>query len=145
MMPALVPLVLAATLAAADPAPQAAQVVHLTSADVTARTAGGDPLLLKAEGYKVMLSTRAAGGEAEVHATDTDVFHVLSGTAVFVTGGTVVDGKVTAPGETRGPSIRGGETRTLAAGDVLVIPAGTPHWFRSVEGKVQYFVVKVAR
>jgi mannose-6-phosphate isomerase-like protein (cupin superfamily) len=144
MMPALVPLVLAAALAA-DPAPQAAQVVHLTSADVKARTAGGDPLLLTAEGYKVMLSTRTGGGEAEVHATDTDVFYVSAGTATFVTGGTVAGAKETAPGETRGPSIQGGVTKTIAAGDVLVIPAGTPHWFKAVEGKVEYFVVKVAR
>jgi mannose-6-phosphate isomerase-like protein (cupin superfamily) len=145
MMPVLVPLVLAAALTAADPAPQAAPVVHLTAADVKARTAGGDPLLLKADGYKVMQGERTKTGEAEVHDTDTDVFYVIAGAATFVTGGTVVDGKVTAPGETRGPSIQGGETKTLAAGDVLVIPAGTPHWFKSVDGRIEYFVAKVTR
>jgi len=139
-MPLLLPVLLAATLLAADPAPA---VVHLTASEVAARTAGGDPLLLKSDRYKVMLSERLKGGEAEVHATDTDVFNILSGSAVFVTGGTVVGAKTTAPGETRGAGIEGGEVRTLAPGDVLVIPAGTPHWFKSVEGGCKYFVVKI--
>jgi len=142
MMPALAPLVIAATIAAAEPAPQ---VLHVSAPDVKARTAGGDPMLVKADGYKVMQGERVKTGEAEVHATDTDVFYVISGSALFVTGGTVVGGKETAPGETRGPSIEGGDARRLAAGDVLVIPAGTPHWFKSVEGRLEYFVVKVAR
>jgi len=137
---ALLPFLLTAALASADATPA---VIHLTASDVASRTAGGDPLLVTSDHYKVMLSERNRGGEAEVHATDTDVFHVLSGSAVFVTGGTVVNGRSTAPGETRGASIEGGQARTLAPGDVLVIPAGTPHWFKSVEGRCQYFVVKI--
>jgi glc operon protein GlcG len=33
--------------------------------------------------------------------------------------------------------------RTLAKGDVVVVPNGTPHWFRDVSGPVLYYVVKV--
>jgi mannose-6-phosphate isomerase-like protein (cupin superfamily) len=141
MMLALLPWLLTATLAAADATPP---VVHLKPSDVASRTAGGDPLIIKSDRYKVMMSERNTGGEAEAHAGDTDVFYILSGSAVFVTGGTVVDARQTAAGETRGASIEGGEVRTLGPGDVLVIPAGTPHWFKSVEGSCKYFVVKVA-
>ena len=80
---------------------------------------------------------------AEVHELDTDIIYVLDGTASLVTGGEVVDGKTTAPSEIRGASIRGGESRTLAKGDVLVVPNGTPHWFREVRGPFLYYVVKV--
>jgi quercetin dioxygenase-like cupin family protein len=39
-------------------------------------------------------------------------------------------------------AIEGGETRTIRQGDVVVIPAGTPHWFREVNGPVTYYTVK---
>lgn len=139
---ALVPFVLAAAVLAADPAPQ---VVHLKASEVKAKTAGGSPMLVSTDAYKVMQGSRDKTGEAEVHARDTDIFYVISGSATFVTGGALVAGKETAPGELRAPSIEGGETRTLAAGDVIVIPAGTPHWFKAVDGKVDYFVAKVTR
>ena len=50
---------------------------------------------------------------------------------------------VTEPGEMRGTGIDGGDTRHLAAGDVIVIEKGTPHWFKAVDGRIEYFVVKV--
>ena len=80
---------------------------------------------------------------AEVHTRDTDVIHVLEGSATFVTGGSVVEGKSIAAEEIRGASITGGETRTIAKGDVIVVPAGTPHWFKEVKGPMTYYVVKV--
>jgi quercetin dioxygenase-like cupin family protein len=141
MLIALAPVLLAAAVLAADPAP----VVHMTAAEVKAKTAGGTTLLVTTDTYKVMQGERNKTGEAEIHAADTDIFYVIAGTATFVTGGTVVEPKETAPGETRGPSLQGGESRTLAPGDVLVIPAGTPHWFKAVDGRIQYFVAKVTR
>ena len=42
-----------------------------------------------------------------------------------------------------GPPIQGGEVRTLAKGDVIVVPNGTPHWFKEVSGALTYYVVKV--
>ena len=133
-------LFIAATLAA-DPSPA---VVHMTAADIQAKTAGAGPAtLLKAERYTVMMATRNKGGEAELHAIDTDIIRVLSGGAVFVTGGTVVEPKTTAPNETRGPSIAGGDERRLGPGDVVMVPKGVPHWFKTVDGRIEYFVVKV--
>jgi glc operon protein GlcG len=93
--------------------------------------------------YMVHASRREKPGMAEVHAQDTDVIYVLDGTAVFVTGGKVVEGKEVAAGETRGASIEGGETRQLKRGDVITVAAGTPHWFKEVSTPFLYYVVKV--
>jgi glc operon protein GlcG len=117
-------------------------VTFLAAPDVQAAFAAGRPLTETAD-YKVHASRREAAGQAEVHERDTDVIHVLTGTAVFVTGGTVVEPKATGPGEIRGASITGGETRTLRPGDVVVVPRGVPHWFREVPGPLTYYVVKV--
>lgn len=93
--------------------------------------------------YMVHASRREKAGMAEVHDEDTDVIYVLDGTAVFVTGGKVVDGKYIAQGEMRGAGIEGGETRTLKKGDVVTVPNGVPHWFKEVNGVFLYYVVKV--
>lgn len=87
-------------------------------------------------------SRRDKPGLVEVHARETDIFHFLEGTAMVVTGGKVVNGKATAPGEIRGSDIQGGDTHRVSKGDVLVIPEGVPHWFKEVGGPVLYYVVK---
>jgi glc operon protein GlcG len=93
--------------------------------------------------YMVHASRRDAPGVAEIHELDTDIIYVLEGTATFVTGGTAVDTKTTGPGEIRGTVIRGGESRRLSKGDVIIVPNGVPHWFKDVQGSFTYFVVKV--
>jgi glc operon protein GlcG len=93
--------------------------------------------------YMVHASRREGPGQAEVHTRDTDIIYVLDGSATFVTGGTVVEGKSTAPDEIRGASIANGESRAIAKGDVLIVPSGTPHWFQQVKGPLTYYVVKV--
>ena len=95
--------------------------------------------------YKVMVSTRTGGGEAEMHSRDTDIFYIVEGSATFVTGGTIAGAHETAPNETRGTGLEGGVEQTLSAGDVVTIDAGVPHWFKAVGGRVRYFVVKVKR
>ena len=96
-----------------------------------------------AANYAVHASRRTEPGKVEVHQGETDVIHVLEGQATFVTGGKVVGGKETAPGEIRGENVDGGEMRRLAPGDVVIVPAGTPHWFKEVSGPLLYYVVKV--
>lgn len=95
------------------------------------------------ENYMVHASRREKPGMVEVHELDTDIIYVLEGTATFVTGGKSVDSKQTAPNEFRGVSIEGGETRNIKKGDVLIVPKGTPHWFKEVGGPLLYYVVKV--
>jgi glc operon protein GlcG len=101
--------------------------------------------LTEVDGYKIHASHRDEAGMAEVHERDTDIIYVLDGSATFVTGGTVVDGKTTAVNEIRGPSIEGGDNRQLNPGDVIVVPNGTPHWFKSVKAPFNYYVVKVVQ
>lgn len=93
-------------------------------------------------GYQVHTSRRDQAGMAEVHTVDTDIFYVQSGSAVLVIGGTVLEPKPAGPNEIRGAGIEGGETRRVGRGDVVVIPAGTPHWFKQVDGPVTYYAVK---
>jgi uncharacterized protein GlcG (DUF336 family)/quercetin dioxygenase-like cupin family protein len=93
--------------------------------------------------YMVHASRREKPGQAEIHTKDTDVIYVLDGTATFVTGGEAVDTKVTAPDELRGESIRNGQTRQIAKGDVIVVPNGVPHQFARVTDPFLYYVVKV--
>ena len=57
----------------------------------------------------------------------------------------MVGGKVTAPGQSRGTEIQGGHSQRLAKGDVVVIPAGIPHWFKEVPQSISYYVVKVIK
>jgi glc operon protein GlcG len=95
------------------------------------------------ENYMVHASRREKAGMSEVHQLDTDIIYVLDGTATFVTGGKSVDSKMVAVNEFRGSMIDGGETRQLQKGDVVIVPKGTPHWFKQVDGAFLYYVVKV--
>jgi len=95
------------------------------------------------ENYMVHASRRDKSGLSEVHTLDTDIIYVVEGTATFVTGGESIDPKMTAANEFRGTSIEGGETRQLKKGDVVIVPNGTPHWFKQVDGAFLYYVVKV--
>jgi uncharacterized protein GlcG (DUF336 family)/mannose-6-phosphate isomerase-like protein (cupin superfamily) len=93
--------------------------------------------------YMVHTSRRTAPGQAEIHLRDTDIIYILEGSATIVTGGTAIDAKPTAADELRGSGIEGGESRQLARGDVITVPAGTPHWFKEVKGPLNYYTVKV--
>jgi glc operon protein GlcG len=119
-----------------------APVTFIDSKTVAAAFAKGMPLVEVGE-YKVHASRREAPGMAEIHVRDTDIIYVLDGSATFVTGGTAVDEKTTAPDEIRGSAIQGGDTRRITKGDVVIVPNGTPHQFRDVKGPLTYYVVKV--
>jgi len=93
--------------------------------------------------YMVHTSRRDKPGMAEIHKLDTDIIYVMEGTATFVTGGTVMDGKETAPDEVRGQGIQGGDTRRLSKGEVIIVPHNTPHWFKEVDGQFLYYTIKV--
>jgi mannose-6-phosphate isomerase-like protein (cupin superfamily) len=94
--------------------------------------------------HTTMIAHREGDGEAEVHDKMADLFVVQSGEATLIIGGTVPESKVISPGETRGPSISGGEKKKLGPGDVVHIPATVPHQLLVAPGKqVTYFVMKV--
>ncbi len=129
-----------ANAVAAAPAP--GTVTFLPAEQVASGFAKGAPLL-EVGAYKIHASRRDGPGQVEIHTKDTDILHVLTGKATLVTGGTIVEGRETGPEEIRGASIKGGETRELQPGDVVVIPNGVPHWFKGVPGPITYYAVKV--
>jgi quercetin dioxygenase-like cupin family protein len=77
--------------------------------------------------HAIKLSSRTADGGAEIHAHFDDVMLVTEGKATLITGGTVVDAHTGSDGETHGSGIRNGIVQTISAGDLVHIPAGTPH------------------
>jgi len=119
------------------------KVTYLKADQVQAAFAKGSPLI-EVEDYKIHASRRASEpGLAEIHTRDTDIIYVLQGSATLVTGGKPVGAKSTGPEELRGSEIEGGEAREITVGDVVVVPNGTPHWFKQVNGPLLYYVVKV--
>ncbi len=105
--------------------------------------AGGSFLKDKEGKFQISAGKRETPGTPEVHGKDTDIFYIIDGTATIVTGGTLVDEKTVAPDEIRGIAVKDGRETKLTKGELIVIPHGTPHWIKQVEGTFQYLVVKV--
>jgi len=121
------------------------EAVHYFTREQVAASFAKGAVLIDGTGraYMVHTSRRETPGQAEIHTRDTDVIYVVEGSATFVTGGVAVGAKETAPDEVRGTAIKGGETRRIVKGDVITVPAGTPHWFKEVKGPIAYYTVKV--
>ena len=134
-------LLLGAAASSAADSPKVTFVSH----DQTAKAG----TLVTAPNLSILIAHRDGPGMVEVHEKETDTIYVLGGSATFVTGGTMIGGSVTAPtrpndgGQQRGTDLRGGEAHALVKGDVIVVPAGVPHWFKEVRGSIDYYVVKV--
>lgn len=135
-------LALAGANALTNPEMGRAPVSYFEKEKVTAAFAKGAVLFDQSDKYMVHASHRDKAGAVEVHELDADIIYVLEGTATFVTGGQIIGGKSIGPGEIRGTDVKGGETRTISKGDVIIVPAGTPHWFKEVPGPINYYVVK---
>ena len=92
----------------------------------------------------VVLAQRREAGVAEYHERTNHVFIMVDGEATLVVGGTMVEPKQTAPYQKRAPSTEGGTTYHLTKGDVITIPAKTPHWFKEISTKtVAYYAVNI--
>jgi mannose-6-phosphate isomerase-like protein (cupin superfamily) len=85
-------------------------------------------------------------GDAIAHETRTvEVYYILDGAGTLVTGGTIADPKPPPAGRTAGPRgdrIDGGVSRRVSAGDIIVIPGRTPHWFSALESDIHYLIVR---
>ena len=92
----------------------------------------------------MVLRRRLPGpNNASVHSAETDkqdvteIYEIVDGTGTFVTGGAI------ANPQDRTAGIKGGESRRVSKGDFIVIPAGTPHWFSSIEGSITYLETRL--
>ena len=98
--------------------------------------------LIPGDAYNVQTNKRTSNGNIEIHEKETDIFYVMDRSATIIVGGTAVDPRQTRPGQMTAKDIQDGQTYNLKKGDVLVIPAGTPHWFKQVNGSINYLTVK---
>jgi mannose-6-phosphate isomerase-like protein (cupin superfamily) len=91
----------------------------------------------------IVIAQRVVGRGSEMHDNINHVFIIQDGEAEFITGGKLIDAKVTEPGQTRGTGIEGGVTHHLSKGDVITIPAKTPHQWKdtSKTGSIGYYAV----
>jgi mannose-6-phosphate isomerase-like protein (cupin superfamily) len=102
--------------------------------------------LVQGDGLATMISRRDTSGISEHHEQFADIFVVQRGRARLRYGGTAEGERATGPGEWRGGTIRGGTESEINPGDIVVIPAGTPHQVLLPPGEsFYYFVFKVAK
>jgi mannose-6-phosphate isomerase-like protein (cupin superfamily) len=94
--------------------------------------------------HRFRLLYRDADGLAEQHDNIVDVVIVQSGEGTLVVGGKMINPKAgPGIGEYVGTGIEGGERHALAPGDLVHIPAKTPHNFLVAKGKhITYVLVK---
>ncbi len=131
-----------ALLAASEAGGPATYVAHDKISALFAAKGGA---IAKGPDYSVSANKRTGPGKVEVHEKETDIFRVIDGEATLVTGGKMIGGKQTRPEQWLGTSIDGGTTYHLSAGDVVTVPAGTPHWFKEVPKSIEYYTVKVIK
>jgi mannose-6-phosphate isomerase-like protein (cupin superfamily) len=93
----------------------------------------------------IVLANRAVQRGSEMHGKTNHVFIIVDGEGTLVTGGQLINPKEIGPGQTRGDGIQGGEAHHLSKGDVITIPANTPHWWKdtSKTGSVGYYAVNI--
>src|SRR5438094_5869973 len=102
--------------------------------------------------YRGKLDKPAPNSVAE-HDLVSEVYHIVSGTATLVLGPDITN-RQRRPGTLRtviefngpgnnGSEIRNGKSYDLKPGDVVVIPAGTGHWFTKIEDHIDYLMVRI--
>lgn len=87
------------------------------------------------------------------HDLVSEVYHVIDGSATLVTGPDITDLKRRPPDDravrllngpgANGATIRNGATYQLKPGDVVIIPAGTGHWFTRIDDHIRYLMVRI--
>jgi mannose-6-phosphate isomerase-like protein (cupin superfamily) len=86
--------------------------------------------------YNANLEYRVSGlnAPASTHDKDAELFYVVEGSGTVVTGGTLENERRTNPDNSSGTGIAGGASRKIAAGDFVLVPERTPHWFTQIDG-----------
>ena len=84
---------------------------------------------------------------ALIHDYVTETYYIMSGSGTFVTGGSLGDAKPTDlsnvnAGMSQTGTRIGGEARRVKPGDIVIVPAGTPHSFSELDGPIEYLVYR---
>ena len=85
-----------------------------------------EPILSLAP-YRAQLEYRPGISPAAVHEKDAELMVVIEGTGDIVTGGKLVNEKRTNANNLSGSSIADGNSQAVVKGDMLIVPANTPH------------------
>lgn len=131
------PVVMTAQTSTSD----STKATYVSFDEITASLAKatGGAFLVRDPNWRVAINRRGVG-KPEGHAQAAHVWIIIEGEATVVTGGTVVD-RTEGRGGFSGSSIQGGETHHLKKGDVITIPAGTPHWVKECPTQTIAFYV----
>jgi len=117
--------------------------VHYIPHDQVAAVMSKGGPIVNDPGLLILANRREAAG-VEYHEHTNHIFIMVDGEATFITGGTMVNPKRTKPDQMTATAIEGGQTFHLVAGDVITIPAKTPHWWKEVSTKtVAYYAVNI--
>jgi mannose-6-phosphate isomerase-like protein (cupin superfamily) len=140
---ALFAMVVFLTATAASTGEGVPAAVHFIPHDQAAAVmAKGGPIV--SDPGLVVLANRREAGAVEYHEHTNHIFIMVDGEATFITGGTMIGAKRTRPDQMTGTSIEGGETFHLSKGDVITIPAKTPHWWKEISTKtVGYYAINI--
>jgi mannose-6-phosphate isomerase-like protein (cupin superfamily) len=139
----LLALTMSVTMAVLLVAAGAPTVVTYVPHDKVSATMAKGGSIVNDQGL-VVLANRRGAGEVEVHEKTNHVFIIVEGEATLVTGGTLVGARQTSPDQRRASSIQGGETHHMTKGDVITIPAKTPHWWKEVSTQtIAYYAVNI--
>ena len=101
--------------------------------------------------HRGRLEAPRANSVAE-HDQVSEVYHVMSGSATLVLGPDILNRErrpatmqtvieFNGPGN-NGSEIRNGVTLDIKTGDVVVIPAGTGHWFTRIDDHITYLMIR---
>ncbi len=102
--------------------------------------------------YRGKLDAPLPNSVAE-HDQISEVYHIISGSGTLVLGPQITNRErrpatqrtvvqFNGPGN-NGSEILNGISRELKPGDVVVIPAGTGHWFTKIDDHINYLMVRV--
>ena len=120
----------------------ASKVAYIPHDKVSAAMAKGERII--EDNGLVVIAQRRAAGDVEIHEKTNHVFIIVDGEATLITGGTLVGARQTSPDQRRAGSIQGGQTYHLTKGDVITIPAKTPHWWKEVSTQtIAYYAVNI--
>ncbi len=157
--------VLAAQSHQAESTNKTAPAIYITGADIqaTLKKAPADSVTDQAirtitvgnlnVGVGVVHRSAKAAQTSVMHDELTEIYHVISGSGTLVTGGTMAKPerfpadsatvKDLAGPSWRGANLEGGVSRKIKAGDVVIIPAGSGHFFSQIDGAIDYEVMRV--
>ena len=103
-----------------------------------------EPILSLAP-YATNLEYRPVEGAVAVHEKEAEAVYVIDGSGTLTTGGTVLDEKRTNATNLSGTAIDGGTVRNIGKGDFTIIPEGTPHQFKPINGPLVLMTMHVPR